>query len=82
MNETLEEDRYVLQGVFVVDPSTPVTVYRWSRHLYEWAITETGFREFAWHAPEVSPEDVEWYGQEYWQDFYNNCNGIGLICKK
>ena len=82
LSETLEEDRYSLQGVFVVDPSNPVTVYRWSRHIYEWAIRETGFREFAWHPPEVPPGDVERYGKEYWQDFYDNCNASGLICKK
>ena len=82
LSETLEEDRYKLQGVFVVDPSNPVTVYRWSRHNYEWAIRESGFREFAWHPPEGPPEGVGRYGKEYWQDFYDNCNAIGLICKK
>jgi len=81
-SETLEKDRNTLLGVFVVDPSNPVTVYRWGRHHYEWAIAESGFREFTWYAPEVSREDVERYGKEYWHDFYDNCNAIGLICKK
>ena len=81
-SETMEEDRYVLKGLFVVDPSTPVTVYRWSQPVYEWALKKAGFRQFAWHPSEVSPEDLEKYGKEYWQNFYDNCLNIGLICKK
>jgi len=81
-SETLEEDRYVLQGVFVVDPSTPVTAHRWSQPVYERVLKGAGFRKFAWHPSEVSPEDIEQYGREYWQDFYDNGLGIGLICKK
>ena len=81
-SETPVEDRYVIQGVFVVDPSTPVTVYQWSQATYEWALKEAGFREFAWLPSEASPEDIEQYGKEYWQDYYDNCLCIGLICKK
>ena len=80
--ESLVEDRHIIEGVFVVDPSTPVTVYQWSQATYEWALKEVGFREFAWHPSEVSPEDVEHYRKEYWQDYYDNCLCIGLICKK
>ena len=81
-SQTRAEDRVILEGEFVVDPSNTVTVSGWSQHIYEWGILEAGFREFAWHPAVVSPEDVELYGQEYWQDFHNNSNGIGLICKK
>ena len=81
-SQTFEGDRYVAQGVFVVDPSTPVTVYAWNQDVYEWAIRKVGFREFTWYPSEVSPEDTKEYGKEYWQDFYDNCIGIGLICKK
>ena len=81
-SEAPEDDHHVLQGVFVVNPSAPVTVYRWSASTYEAALKEAGFREFAWHPAEVSPEDLKEYGNEYWQEFYDNCVNIGLVCKK
>ena len=80
--ESLVEDRHIIEGVFVVDPSTPVTVYQWSQATYEWALKEAGFREFIWIPSEASPEDVEQYGKEYWQDYDDNCFCIGLTCKK
>ena len=81
-NESLVEDRHIIEGVFVVDPSTPVTVYQWNQAMYEWALKEAGFRDFAWHPSKASPEDVEQYGKEYWQDYDDNCLCIGLTCKK
>ncbi len=80
--ETLEEGRYVVEGEFLTDPPMPVTVYRWSQTTYEWALQEAGFRNFAWQPSEVAPEDIKQFGKEYWQDYYDNCIGIGLICKK
>ena len=81
-SEVPEGDHHVLQGVFVVNPSAPVTVYRWSASTYEAALTEAGFREFAWHPAEVSPEDLSQYGNEYWHAFYDNNVNIGLVCEK
>jgi len=31
---------------------------------------------------EVAPEDIARYGEAYWQDYYENCPSIGLICTK
>ena len=80
--ETLEEGRYVQMGEFLTDPPVGVTVYRWSRQDYEWALQEAGFKDFTWKAPEVAPEDMIEYGEEYWQEFFDNNLGIGLICTK
>jgi cyclopropane fatty-acyl-phospholipid synthase-like methyltransferase len=80
--ETFEEGRYVIEGEFLTDPPASVTVYRWSQSIYEWAVKEAGFKVFTWQASEVAPEDIKQFGIEYWQDYYDNCIGIGLICIK
>jgi toxoflavin synthase len=82
LRQTPEEDRYVCDGVFVTEPPTPFQCYQWSQEAHERAIQEAGFRTFAWHPSEVSPEDVARYGEAYWQDFRDNCLVIGLVCQK
>lgn len=77
-----EEDRYACEAEFVADPPFRVRWYQWHRAPYEWALCEAGFRDFAWHASEVAPEDVARYGAAYWRDFYDNCLIIGLVCQK
>jgi ubiquinone/menaquinone biosynthesis C-methylase UbiE len=79
---TPEGDRYVCDGEFVTEPPTPYQCFQWSRETHEQAIKEAGFRTFAWHPSEVSPEDVARYGAAYWQDFYDNCLVIGLVGRK
>jgi ubiquinone/menaquinone biosynthesis C-methylase UbiE len=79
---TPEGDRYVCAGEFVTEPPTPYQCFQWSQEAHEQAIKEAGFRTFAWHPSEVSPEDVERYGTAYWQDFYDNCLVIGLVGQK
>ena len=70
-------DNLVAGGRFVA-----YTVNPWSQATYEWAMKETGFRAFAWHASEVAPEDIAHYGEVYWRDFHDNCLVIGLVCQK
>jgi ubiquinone/menaquinone biosynthesis C-methylase UbiE len=79
---TPEGERYVCDGEFVTEPPTPYQCFQWSRETHEQAIKEAGFRTFAWHPSEVSPEDVERYGAAYWQDFHDNCLVIGLVGQK
>jgi SAM-dependent methyltransferase len=76
------EDRYLCDLEFVTDPPTPYQHPQWSQGAHEWAIQEAGFRAFAWHPSEVAPEDIARYGEAYWQDFYDNCLVIGLVCQK
>jgi SAM-dependent methyltransferase len=80
--EVPAEDRYDCDAAFVTDPPTLVKWYRWSQAAYEWAIKEAGFRDFAWYASEVSPEDIADYGEAYWRDFHENCLIIGVVCTK
>jgi ubiquinone/menaquinone biosynthesis C-methylase UbiE len=79
---TAEGDRYVCDGEFVTEPPTPFQCFQWSQEAHEQAIKEAGFRTFAWHPSEVSPEDVARYGAAYWQDFDGNCLVTGLVGQK
>lgn len=73
---------YDTEAEFVADPPFRVTWHQWNEALYEMAIKEAGFRDFAWCPLEVAPEDIARYGEAYWQDYYENCPSIGLICTK
>jgi toxoflavin synthase len=82
LRQTLEVDRHMCDFEFVTDPPTPYQHPQWNQATHEWAITEAGFREFAWHPSEVAPEDITRYGEAYWRDFNDNCLVIGLVCQK
>jgi toxoflavin synthase len=69
LRQTPEEDRYICDAEFVTDPPTPFRNYQWSEAAHERAVKEAGFRAFAWHPSEVSPEDLAQYGEAYWRDF-------------
>jgi len=75
-------DRYACDGEFVTELPTPYQCVQWSQEAHEQAIKEAGFRTSAWYPSEVSPEDLARYGESYWQDFYDNCLVIGLVCQK
>ena len=80
--QRLQGDRYEFDAEFATNPPTPVSAYRWKQASYEWAIREAGFKEFSWCPSEPSPEDLEHYGIDYWQDWFDNCWCIGLACRK
>ena len=82
LRQTPEVDRYMCDLEFVTEPPTPYQHPQWSQATHEWAITAAGFRAFTWHPSEVAPEDVAHYGEAYWQDFYENCLVIGMVCTK
>lgn len=56
--------------------------YYLSTATYEWAFQSAGFKEVSWHKPIVSPQGVEEFGQEFWQDFLNCVPIIGIECLK
>lgn len=82
LRQVPEEDRYVCDAEFVTVPPTPFRYVQWNQATYEWAVTEAGFRDFAWQPTEVAPEDIARYGEAYWRDFHANGLVIGLICQK
>jgi toxoflavin synthase len=49
---------------------------------YEWAFRSAGFKEIRWQKPIVSPQGVEEFGQEFWQDFLDSIPIVGIECLK
>ncbi|NJM71378.1 MAG: class I SAM-dependent methyltransferase [Scytonema sp. RU_4_4] len=56
--------------------------YYLSAATYEWAFQSVGFKEVRWQKPIVSPQGVEEFGQEFWQDFLNCVPIVGIECLK
>ncbi len=56
--------------------------YYLSRTTYEWAFKTAGFQEIRWHSPLVSPEGIQEFGQEFWQDFLEYQPMIGIEAGK
>lgn len=52
--------------------------YYLSQATYEWAFKTAGFREIRWQSPIVSPEGVQEFGQEFWQDFLDYQPMVGI----
>lgn len=53
-----------------------------SQETYEWAFQEVGFKRVNWYKPMVSPEGIEKWGQEYWQDFLDHPPMRLIECQK
>ena len=56
--------------------------YYLSRDTYEWAFKTAGFKKIRWHSPLVSPEGIQEFGQEFWQDFLDYPPMIGIEAGK
>ena len=56
--------------------------YYLNRSTYEWAFRSVGFKEIRWYSPLVSPEGVQEFGQEFWQDFLDYQPMVGIECLK
>lgn len=56
--------------------------YYLSTATYEWAFQSVGFKEVRWQTPIVSPDGVEEFGQEFWQNFLDCVPIIGIECFK
>jgi SAM-dependent methyltransferase len=56
--------------------------YYLSRATYEWAFRAAGFKEIRWQKPIVSPEGVQEFGKEFWQDFLDYQPMVGIECLK
>ena len=56
--------------------------YYLSEVTYEWAFKHAGFKKIHWHRPQVSPEGIQEFGQEFWQDLLDYPGMIGIECLK
>lgn len=56
--------------------------YYLSKATYEWALKSVGFKDIRWHNPIVSPEGVQKFSQEFWQDAIDYPYVLGITCQK
>ena len=56
--------------------------YYLSKATYEWALKSVGFKDIRWHNPIVSPEGVQKFSQEFWQDAIDYPYIVGITCQK
>ena len=56
--------------------------YYLSKATYEWALRSVGFKDIRWHNPIVSPEGVQKFSQEFWQDAIDYPYIVGITCEK
>jgi SAM-dependent methyltransferase len=64
------------------DRSISLVDYYLSKATYELAFQQAGFKSFRWHAPQISPEGIEKFGEEFWQDVINYPPLVGIECVK
>nr|VFJ46773.1 MAG: Ubiquinone/menaquinone biosynthesis C-methylase UbiE [Candidatus Kentron sp. FM]VFJ47751.1 MAG: Ubiquinone/menaquinone biosynthesis C-methylase UbiE [Candidatus Kentron sp. FM]VFK07947.1 MAG: Ubiquinone/menaquinone biosynthesis C-methylase UbiE [Candidatus Kentron sp. FM] len=57
-------------------------VYYLSNATHESVFREAGFKEIIWHPVKISPEGIQKFGQEYWQDFLENPVFVCMECVK
>jgi len=67
---------------FATTPPIPFQFYRLSREVYEAAARKAGFRNIQWVTPLIPQTAIEFYGNDYWNDYRENCDQIGIICRK
>lgn len=56
--------------------------YYLNKATYEWAFHQVGFQEVSWQPLRVSPQGIQEFGQEYWQDLLDYPSLIGIECLK
>ncbi|MET0400800.1 MAG: class I SAM-dependent methyltransferase [Cystobacter sp.] len=76
--ETLDGERHVVQASFLTQPPARIQFYRWPASIYEWAMTQAGFRRVEWIPFEVPPEAVEKFGADFWREYQENPLLVGL----
>jgi len=45
-----------------------VDIYYFTKATYMWAFQKAGFEEVHWREPTISPEGIQEFGQDFWQD--------------
>lgn len=65
-----------------VMPEMPFTIkaHAWSRAAYEGALTEAGFKDIRWFAPQISPEGLGELGSGYWQAYLRQPHAAIFDC--
>lgn len=64
-----EEGAPISVTLFNATEESTFTDFYLSQATYEWAFQQVGLKEIVWHPLLVSPEDIQKFGQAFWQDF-------------
>jgi len=80
LKEEPVEEGYAVEAELHTNPPFIIKYFKWNQSVYEWALKEAGFLNFAWHSIKISPEAMEKYEKGYWQDFLDNSLIIALSC--
>ncbi len=79
---SLQEGTPIILTFCVDGEQFNVEDYYLSKATYEWAFRTVGFKEIHWHQPMVSPEGVQEFGRDFWQDFLDYAPIVGIECVK
>ncbi|MEH2085970.1 class I SAM-dependent methyltransferase [Nostoc sp.] len=82
--DSLKEGTPITLTLSIPDDGESINIdnYYLSKATYEWALMSAGFKEIHWHHPIVSPKGIEKFGSEYWQDYIDYPDMIGITCLK
>ena len=78
ISETLTEGTPITVTFSMEGQKFNLINYYLSQTTYEWAFKTAGFKEIHWHSPLVSPEGIQEFGLEFWQDFLDYQPTIGI----
>lgn len=77
----LREGSAITYAFFRDDQKFRFDNYYLSTKTHEWAFKEAGLNHIRWHKIEVSPEGLNLFGQEFWQDFIDYEPIVGIECR-
>ncbi|RUR79145.1 class I SAM-dependent methyltransferase [Chlorogloeopsis fritschii PCC 9212] len=81
IDELLQEGTPIKYTVYADEQKFSFDNYYLSTAIHEWAFRSAGFKEVRWQKPKVSPEGVEEFGQEFWQDFLEYAPILAIECR-
>ncbi len=82
--QSLQEGTPITLTLSIPDDGESISIdnYYLSQATYEWALMSAGFKEIRWHHPIVSPKGIQKFGSEFWQDYIDYPDMIGITCLK
>lgn len=66
---SIEEEIPILTSAIIDGQELSFCDHYFSKATYEWAFQTAGFKEIYWPTMIVSPQGIEEYGEEFWQDY-------------
>ncbi|WP_315788497.1 class I SAM-dependent methyltransferase [Fischerella sp. JS2] len=80
IDEPLQEGTPIKYTVYADEEKFSFDNYYLSTATHEWAFRSVGFKEVRWQKLIVSPEGVEEFGEDFWQDFVESMPIVAIEC--